>query len=191
MAGDRGVRLRDDAMRKARALLIIDKRIREGLSLARIGEELNISGATVAREIDWAKRKNLVADAEEDILERLVPKAIKAFEAALDNNDTQAALELLKGLNILRKQTAKPIDRPEPEHQEESLEFYVRKINKGEPTSKLAGTNLHDPRRALTAGGAEDSHQGSVLEGVLSDPGAPAAAPAVESDSDENHAPNS
>lgn len=145
----------------------------------------------MAREINWAKRQNLIADAEDQLLEKLVPKALKAFETALDNNDTQAALELFKGLNIFRKQSVKPIDRPAPEVQEESLEFHIKRISKGGATANLPGGTGHSPARGqIAAAGAASVDKGSLLEGVIVERSTEESASSVVPDGDENRTAN-
>lgn len=151
-------RLQDPALRRLRAMRFIEGRL-HNMSIGEIAAEFNLSEKTISREIDWAKRHNLVADYEEQILGNLVPKAIKAFEIALDAGDAQAALEVLKGTGLLRKPSTKPLTAPES--QEDSLEIHIKKIT---------GKGSDATKRALKAAGESSADVRRVLENSTSSP---------------------
>lgn len=186
--------MRDPTLRKARALIIIEKRI-HNMSNTAIGNELGVTAQTVANEIDWAKRQGIVVGYEEQILRDLVPAALKTVLDLIGAESTGAqvradlAKEVLKGVGLLRK----PSDRStytEPaaaEAADESLEMYIRKTVRG-GTSNAKQLDHHPG-----AGRIADTHAPggtlALLEGsVLADTdlGPAQLAPAVGVDRDED-----
>lgn len=154
--------IKDEALRRARALMIIKGRI-HSQSNKSLAKEFNVSEATIATEIDWAKRKGLVASFEDQVLESLVPEAINVFKNALANNDTQAALEVLKGTGILRKPSDKS-SYVQPVQEEESLEIHIKRIS----VPGLSGPSRQSP--ALSSGGATAFDPTGFLEGAVIGP---------------------
>jgi len=92
--------LKDPDLRRLRALRMIDMRIR-GKTMKQVAEEFGVSENTVERTLSWAKKAELVVQAEDKILRELVPAAQKALLAVLagENDDVKAkaALEIFKG----------------------------------------------------------------------------------------------
>jgi len=92
--------LRDPDLRRLRALRMIELRIK-GNSLKQIAEEFGVSTDTVDRTLSWAKKAELVVEAEDKILRELVPAAQNAILAVLAGTDDEVkaktALEIFKG----------------------------------------------------------------------------------------------
>jgi hypothetical protein len=147
-------RLQDPALRKARALLMVERKL-HNTTLADIGREFNVTETTVARELQYAKRAGLLQKYEEQILDELVPLAIAAYKTALAKGDTTVADKVFKGLGFLLPPQEREQIPAAPEGGD-TLEFYVRR--------KLGN---QQPARGLPAASAEAVVDGSVLEGAL------------------------
>lgn len=132
---------------------MIALRIR-GQSYKNIATEFNVSEDTVERTLNYAKRAGLVAQFEDQILEELVPAAIENFKTAMQNGDTQVALEVFKGTGLLLR----PQERAKPaiadSDGDEDLEVYIRRIRGGTPghslTEPAAAAPALDPRNLPT-----------------------------------------
>lgn len=122
-------KLHDPALRKLRALRIIEQRI-IGMSLKQIGLGLGIEALTVSDEINWAKRQGLMDTLENQILSELVPAAIGAAKKAMDSGDVTVALAVFNGTGLFRKTAERPIALPGATPGEESLEVHVKRINR-------------------------------------------------------------
>lgn len=135
------------------------------MSLAQIGAEFHMEAKNVTKEINWAQRQGLVDRFEDQILSELVPSAIGALKTAMTNGDSNAALEVLKGVGLFRKD--RPMAAPPSPIIEESLELHVKRISS--PLLQASQAPRLDSQRLLadTAGGAapveaelvEDSEQ--------------------------------
>lgn len=114
-----------------------------------IAAEFNVSEDTVERTLNYAKRAGLVAQFEDQILQELVPAAIESFKTAMQNGDTQVALEVFKGTGFLLR----PQERAKPlvtdGDGDEDLEVYIRRIRGGTPGHSLSDTAV--PAGALDA----------------------------------------
>lgn len=75
-----------------------------GMSRADVAVKYQVSVETVKASLRFAERENFFQKAEDAILHRLVPKAIDAYERALDKaveaGDYDAAEKLLKGVRL-------------------------------------------------------------------------------------------
>lgn len=121
-----GSKMRDPDIRRLRALAMLHRRM-ANISRAAIAEEFNVLPATVDKEMDWAKKQGLIQNYENQILNDLVPDAIKTVKAAVADGNVKAALEVLKGTGLLTTRPAAP-QPSTPDGGAESLEIYVRKI---------------------------------------------------------------
>lgn len=116
------------ALKRLRALKMIDLRIR-GNTMETIEKELGLSPAGQKKLLDWAEKANLVAEAEDQILKELVPNALsRVNKAILEEGDTQAALEVLKGAGIFKKASDKSSSGGGTHDAGNSLEVYIKKI---------------------------------------------------------------
>lgn len=92
--------LKDPDLRRLRALGMIDMRIR-GKTNKEVAKAFNVSEDTVERTLTWAKKAELVVQAEDKILRELVPAAQTAILAVLQGDDLEVkaktALEIFKG----------------------------------------------------------------------------------------------
>jgi hypothetical protein len=111
-------------LRRARALAMLRAKLTMNLSDDKVAAHFGVSPSTVARTTKIAIREGLLQQYEDELLNDLVPTAMKAAKDALENGDTQVALEILKGSGVLKKQ----IDRNKSvgENDGDSLEAYIR-----------------------------------------------------------------
>ena len=87
-------------VKRLRALNIVQMKI-TGHSNAKIAKELNLSVKTVERELTYAHKARIFVDVEQRILQELVPRAIEAIKAALEDGDSETALDVLKSIGAL------------------------------------------------------------------------------------------
>ena len=91
--------LRDPDLRRLRALRMIEMRIK-GKTNAEIAQEFGVEDKTVARDLSWAKKAELIVQVEDKILRELVPAAHKAIQDVLSGTDDEVkaktALEIFK-----------------------------------------------------------------------------------------------
>ena len=149
---------------------MIDGRIR-GKSHKQLAEEFGVSELTVARTLSWAKKAELVVEAEDKILRDLVPAAHRAIESVLagvnDEVKAKTALEIFKA-TIPSFGKAKNPTGASSAGTESDLSSYVSKLRD-------------------TAALADSTVDGDILPNAL--PGGPeeraqlALAPAAEADS--------
>jgi DNA-binding Lrp family transcriptional regulator len=77
-------------------------RLGSNMSYKQIGDAMNIHRETVERRMVWAEKAGLFLDLEKQVIENIVPKAMKAIETALEDGDAETALEILKSVGVLR-----------------------------------------------------------------------------------------
>lgn len=91
---------------------MIDMRIK-GATNPEVAKEFGVSTQTVIRTLSWAKKAELMVEAEDKILSELVPAAHKALIRALEGEDSEVAsdraLEIFKAvLPSFQKKGANP-----------------------------------------------------------------------------------
>lgn len=116
-------------IKKIKALRVLDHKV-NGLTAKQIEEQMNISPSAQRRLMSWAEKANLIAEAEDTILEKIVPEALsRVLKAVSEEGDTSTALEILKGAGIFKKTSEKVAGGGGPLNAgEESLEIYLRKV---------------------------------------------------------------
>lgn len=120
-------------VKRLRAMQMLEMRV-SGKKIVDIAKHFNCSDDTVARTLDWAAREGLIQDAEEKILQGLVPAAIAVYEKALKEGDTFVAKDILGHLAKISDRVAQ-----RQEHVEElSLAAYLR--TRRERLDDAAGT---------------------------------------------------
>lgn len=93
----------DPQLKKLRALMMVQFRVRNNASIAEVAKEFGVSEKTVHRQMAWVKRAGVIAEMEDKILTELMPEAHKAIKVALqDDEHKQEAgrlgIELFKGV---------------------------------------------------------------------------------------------
>lgn len=113
----------DPRLKKLRAMQMLELRLKSH-TLQEIADEFRVSIDTVQRHLDWAVREGAIQKHEEAILERLVPKAIKAYEKALDNDtpDIFVAKDILGHLMKLSER----VDKRQEHVEELTLNAWIK-----------------------------------------------------------------
>lgn len=93
--------LRNIDLKKMQALMMIEMKVGKGMNNEEIAKALSIHPDTVERRLLFAKKAGMFVKVEQQILERLVPKALNALETALEDGDAETAMELMKAIGIL------------------------------------------------------------------------------------------
>ena len=88
--------------KKARALKMLEKRILEGKSTAQLAKEFGVSIHTAQNALSFAAKGELMVGFEDVLLKDLVPLAQTAAKMALMEGNTKVALEVMKGVGLLR-----------------------------------------------------------------------------------------
>lgn len=146
---------------------MLEHRIK-GWTLQEIADEYRCSIDTVQRHLDWGAREGNILKHEETILERLMPKAIKAYEKALDAEvpDIFVAKDLMAHLMKMSERVEK-----RTEHVEElSLTAWLKTRRQADvgKHSDTAGGEGGDPLHAARTGDIEvrgDAAQGPAEAG--------------------------
>lgn len=146
----------NQALYRLRALKMIELRLK-GISLVAIGKEFGVSDQTVARSLKWAETNGLIESFEDQILNELVPAAMKTLrEAMVDGKNADVALEVFKGIGLFKKHTDKTVTKPGAD---EDLESYLRSKR------QVAGQSVQ------SAGALPPKPEVRVLEGQLAEAG--------------------
>ncbi len=164
--------LKDPDLRRLRALRMIEMRIK-GKTLAEVAKEFGVSKDTVERSLSWAKKAELVVQAEDKILRELVPAATAALRAVLagENDEVKAktALEIFKGT---LPSFAKGKSNAVAPGADGGLAAYVNSLRDssndlaldgevvGTVGTSLPGSPEGSPQRLITAGSTADSTSG-------------------------------
>ena len=147
------------------------EKVLEGRSLQEIAERHGVDKRTVSRALTWADRANIFIEIEDQILHELAPLAVDALKHALQTeNDPNVALEILKGLNIIKKTHA--VTGKEVKEQND-LAGYIDKIRDAAALDQqtVAGELVEAPKPLQLAGIVEPTPEPpqSVLTGEHSE----------------------
>lgn len=94
--------VRDPQEARLRAYKMLEYRLQNGASMKQIAEKFNVSVATTERVLSYARKAGLVAEAEDRILNELVPAAHKAIMTGLTDTEhpqdaAKLGIEVFKG----------------------------------------------------------------------------------------------
>jgi hypothetical protein len=147
---------------------MLEHRIK-GWTLQEIADEYRCSIDTVQRHLDWGAREGNILKHEETILERLMPKAIKAYEKALDAEvpDIFVAKDLMAHLMKMSERVEK-----RTEHVEElSLNAWLKTRKATDVGRHATDSESADPLYAARTGDEQvrgDAAQGPAEVGETS-----------------------
>jgi hypothetical protein len=120
-----------------------------GQRTADIAKEMNLGIDTVKKDLQEARRSNLIVAARDQIL-TLVPKAIATLEAHLDLGDKDMALLVLEGLGVIGKHmqvTMTPLASPK---EDTFYEFRARVLQtKSAGNAPVATDHAGQPAQSL------------------------------------------
>jgi hypothetical protein len=120
-------RLVDPALRRIRYLNFVHDKL-AGKTDQQIADKWNLDYKTVVRTLTWGKRNNIIADAEDELLQDLFPEAKRVVKAALAENDIQVAMKLYT--MVVKGRDAKPGSGAAVD--EDELAIYMAKRRKAQ-----------------------------------------------------------
>jgi L-cysteine desulfidase len=88
--------------RRLRAMKMVEGKVMRNKTNRELAEEFHCSVDTVERTLTWAKRADIFATYEDKIVQELIPLAHSAIRDALADGNAKIAVEVFKGLNLLR-----------------------------------------------------------------------------------------
>jgi len=88
--------------RRLRAMKMIEGKAMRNMTNKALAIEFNCSTDTVERTLTWAKRADIFASFEDKIVQELIPLAHAAIRDALADGNAKIAVEVFKGLNLLK-----------------------------------------------------------------------------------------
>lgn len=83
----------DPELKRLRYLMFLNEKLMNRTNLE-IALKYNVDTKTVERSLTWGKRNGIIADAEDHLLNSLMPKVQKVIEQALEDGDTTVAMKL-------------------------------------------------------------------------------------------------
>lgn len=105
-------------LQKIQALMMLQMRLGSNMSYKEIAQAMNVHPETVERRMIFAEKAGLFLDLEKEIITKIVPKAMKAIETALEDGDSETALEILKSVGVLRDRKAPKTAKEEADDNE-------------------------------------------------------------------------
>ncbi len=94
--------------RRLRAMKMVEGKVMRNMTNRELADEFRCSVDTVERTLTWAKRADIFASYEDKIVEELIPLAHTAIRDALADGNAKIAVEVFKGLNLLRTGQSAP-----------------------------------------------------------------------------------
>lgn len=176
-------RLINPQQKKARALKMLEKRILEGKSTAQIAQEFGVSTHTAANALSFAAKGELMVGFEDTLLKDLVPLAQTAAKMALMEGNAKVALEVMKGVGLLRATHTRTQTQLA---EEDALSRYI--AQKRAHSQQLEDTYDAELNPTLTGAGGPGDGTGDNTAAIAG-AAAPAALPAAEPDIEPSPAP--
>ena len=97
-------KVRDYHVRRLAAIEYMKSRVFKGQSNREIAKDHGVSRNTVERTLTWAERAGIFVELEDQLVADIAPVALMTIKHALEHDkNADVALEILKGLNILKK----------------------------------------------------------------------------------------
>lgn len=106
-----------------------------------IAAELQVSMATVKKDLAEARRNDLIFAAREK-LTNLLPKALAALEAHLEMGDKDVAIIILEGLGLLGKNVQVQMMTPAASGEDSIDRFRARVCRKVEPQVEIIASAI-------------------------------------------------
>lgn len=111
-------------LRRIHALAILTRKLTTALTNAELATEFQCAESSINRNLRFAMDNNLLKSLETRLIDELMPLAHSAIVEALKNNDSSVALELFKGVGLLKKHVQQQVtDTPTTS---DDLEVYIR-----------------------------------------------------------------
>lgn len=123
--------IQNSQLRQLRDLKILERKITSGLSNKELAKEFGIYHKTVKNALSRIARSELAQKFEDQLLTELGPLAMNALKGALQAGNEQVALEVLKGIGVLKK-PGTPINQGDGDE----LELHIRAKRSRPPASQ-------------------------------------------------------
>lgn len=150
--------------KRIRAMKMVEGKVMRNMTNTQLAKEFNCSVDTVERTLTWAKRADIFATYEDKIVQELIPLAHSAIRDALADGNAKIAVEVFKGLNLLK--TGQAAQGTIQRAQDDDLAAYI--ATKRDKAQLLENTITIEPvRTALEAGEGYDetADSGSLDQG--------------------------
>ena len=166
--------------RKLRAMKMVEGKVMRNMTNKDLALEFRCSVDTVERTLTWAKRADIFATFEDKIVQELIPLAHNAIREALTNGNAKIAVEVFKGLNLLR--TGQAASNSIQQIQEDDLAVYIAaKREKAQlRENTIDGESIAPPVYELTEALHETTTETSMEKSVTSPGNEPTAATTKE-----------
>jgi hypothetical protein len=112
-----------------------------------IAKQYGVSAKTVAKTLSWAEKAQVFVEIEDALVRDLAPMAVEALKLALVEGDADVALEVLKGLNILKK--SHPVTAKDVKEQDDLVSYITQLRNKAELDANTTEGTLLEARQPL------------------------------------------
>jgi hypothetical protein len=130
-------------VRRIKAITYLKEKL-AGQTNVEIARTHGVSALTVARTLSWAEKAQIFVEVEDALLRDLAPLAVDALKLALIEGDADVALEVLKGLNILKKNHA--VTAKDVKEQDDLVSYITQLRNKAELDAATTEGVLLEPR---------------------------------------------
>lgn len=152
--------------KRLRAMKMVEGKVMKNMSNHDLAKEFNCSIDTVERTLTWAKRADIFATYEDKIVQELIPLAHSAIRDALADGNAKIAVEVFKGLNLLR--TGPAAAGSPARAAEDDLAAYI--ATKRDKAQLLENTITVTPRDRTLTSGEEETHATTTPEGLANGP---------------------
>jgi hypothetical protein len=133
-------------VRRLKAIQFLKERL-ANKSAAEIGRQYNVDPRTVRKTLTWAEKAKIFVEVEDALIRDLAPLAVDALRSALVEGDSDVALEVLKGLNILKKNH--PLTSKEVKEQDDLVHYITQIRSKAELDASTTEGQLLERRPQL------------------------------------------
>lgn len=152
--------LQNPQQQKARALKMLEKRVIEGKTVPQIAQEFNVSTQTAQRALSFAAKGDLIVGFEDTLLRDLVPLAQTAAKMALMEGNAKVALEVLKGVGLLRSTHTRTQTQVA---EEDALSRYIaQKRAHSQLVEETIDAEPTDPAALPPTSAGSDAHTGAA-----------------------------
>jgi hypothetical protein len=94
--------LHNKDLQKLQAMMMIQMKLGKNMSNVQIAKEMGVHYETVASRMKLAEEAGLFLDMKNEMISRILPKAMKAVDTALEDGDSETGLEILRAFGIVR-----------------------------------------------------------------------------------------
>lgn len=152
--------LKDPEMKKLRALKLIEAKVTENLTTKELAERFHISMDTVDRTLSWAKRADIFANYEDKIIQELIPLAHEAIKSALIDGNAKIAVQVFKGLNLLKTNAPTPSSPTQRVYDDDLAGYIAKKRDLAQLRESAINGEIIPPEHPFQLEAASDDRAG-------------------------------